>query len=501
MTPRRKIALIFAAAAITITGALGGYLWWLWRQWPGAGAPAQDILAGALAAFAALAAVMLYLWHFVDGRVMVPMEVLRGDAETLLHAKPGRGIAGVPSGFLEPLAGTIDALARERDTAENEMTRQIGAATARLEDEKRRLEAILRDLAEGVVVCTLDHRILLYNDAARRMLHGAGEIGLNQPMLELLDPSHRGRVTDAIGKLAGTDKAAPGAPAPVLSLEASSAGGKVLEIRLSPIREEGGDVPGYVLSFNEAPGRREAGARAGGGAGQGVPGPEHALPPRPEFYDFSLLERPAVAAETGSRALNDLDFVVFDTETTGLKPSSGDEIIQIGAVRISRGRILTGESFERLVNPGRSIPLASIRFHGITDEMVDGKPGPEIVLPAFAAFVNDAVLVAQNAAFDMKFLKLKESGTGVRFDNPVLDTLLLSAFLHPRETDHTLDALAGRYGVDIHDRHTALGDAMITASVFVGMLRMLEAQGVRSLDDALDAMRRSSEIRRRQAEF
>jgi len=180
---------------------------------------------------------------------------------------------------------------------------------------------------------------------------------------------------------------------------------------------------------------------------------------------------------------------VFDTETTGLEPSAGDEIISVGAVRIVNARLLKNEVFERLVNPRRPLNRDSARVHGIEAAALAGQPGIEEVLPAFHRFCEDTVLVAHNAAFDMRFLELKEAATGVRFTQPVLDTLLLSALLHPSLDDHRLETMAGRLGVQVIGRHTALGDALLEAEIFLRLLPLLAARGIVTLREALEASR------------
>ena len=228
------------------------------------------------------------------------------------------------------------------------------------------------------------------------------------------------------------------------------------------------------------------------------------LPQRPEFYDFSIGRDVQDLGELAERPLAELDYVVFDTETTGLEPSRGDEVIQIAGVRVINRRVLRGETFDRLVNPGRGIPAASIRFHGISDNDVKGEPRIDAVLPEFKRFVgpDSTVLVAHNAAFDMKFLRLKQDVSGVRFDNPVLDTLLLSAFLHDHAHDHNLDTIAERLGLAaVQNRHNALGDALATAEVFTRLLTLLAAQNISTLGEALTASEKMVALRRAQARF
>ncbi len=207
---------------------------------------------------------------------------------------------------------------------------------------------------------------------------------------------------------------------------------------------------------------------------------------RPEYYDFNLFATRDQSINL-DRPLAELAYTVFDTETTGLEPSNGDEIIQIGAVRIINNRVLRQETFNQLVDPERPLNPESIPIHGITEDMVRGQPNIDLVLPGFYQFSEDTVLIAHNAAFDMRFLQLKEERTGVRFTQPVLDTLLLSAVANPNLESHRLDALLERLGIEIGTRHNALEDAVATAAVFVKLIPLLAQKGIVTLRQALEA--------------
>jgi len=211
---------------------------------------------------------------------------------------------------------------------------------------------------------------------------------------------------------------------------------------------------------------------------------------RPEYYDFDLFSQLDSGADL-DRPLASLIYTVFDTETTGLDPSGGDEIIQIGAVRIVNGRLLRQETFDQLVDPQRRIRRESVAIHGITNEMVRGQPTAATVLPAFHRFCGDTVLVGHNVAFDMRFLELKEAEAGVAFTMPVLDTLLLSAVLHPNQESHRLDAIAERLGVNIEVRHRALDDAVATGEIFLKLLPLFAEKGIVTLRQALEASRQT----------
>ena len=212
---------------------------------------------------------------------------------------------------------------------------------------------------------------------------------------------------------------------------------------------------------------------------------------RPEFYDFDMFLQAEQHPEFENRKLTELTYTVFDLETTGLNPNEGDEIISVGAIRIVNGRLLQRERFEHLVDPRRSIPWTSVKIHGIHPEMLQGKPRIDEVLPLFHDFVKDTILVAHNAAFDMRFLQLKEEQTGVRFINPVLDTLLLSAVVHPSHEDHNLEAIAKRLGVRILARHTSMGDAIATGEMFLKFLPLLSQQQIFTLKQALAASQKT----------
>ena len=207
---------------------------------------------------------------------------------------------------------------------------------------------------------------------------------------------------------------------------------------------------------------------------------------RPEYYDFDLFKFEDKSIDL-DRKLSELTYTVFDTETTGLEPSQGDEIIQIGAARIVNNRLLRQEIFNQLVDPECPLKPESIPIHGITEDMVRGQPNIDVVLPAFHEFCEDTVLIAHNAAFDMRFLQLKEERTGIKFSQPVLDTLLLSAVVHPNQESHKLDVILERLGIHIDSRHNALEDSLATAEVFLKLIPLLEEKGIVTVRQALEA--------------
>lgn len=216
---------------------------------------------------------------------------------------------------------------------------------------------------------------------------------------------------------------------------------------------------------------------------------------RSAVYDFDLMNREP-SGELAKTRLRDLTCVVFDTETTGLLPSSGDEIVQIAALRLLGGKRIPGEVFESLVNPERPIPASATEVHHVTNEMVANAPTIAKVGRRFHAFAQDAVLVAHNAPFDLEFLRRHEEDIGAVFDHPVLDTVLLSAVVFGQSETHTLDALTERLGIVIppEARHTAMGDTIATAAALEMMIPMLEGQGYRTFGEVIAAVRQHGRL-------
>ncbi len=169
------------------------------------------------------------------------------------------------------------------------------------------------------------------------------------------------------------------------------------------------------------------------------------------------------------------EYVVFDLETTGLSPWGGDEIIEIGAMKVFGNDIDEENCFHSLVNPKRLIPTEASRVNGITNEMVAGAPHLEDVLPKFLDYIGGAWLVAQNAKFDMAFVMKSLVQQKVQRNLEVYDTMIFSRRAFPTESSHNLDMIAKRLGLQIieAERHRSLGDVKLTAKAFVKLKEIL----------------------------
>jgi len=166
--------------------------------------------------------------------------------------------------------------------------------------------------------------------------------------------------------------------------------------------------------------------------------------------------------------------IVLDTETTGLEPSDGHRIIEIGCVELIHRR-LTNKRFHFYLNPDREIDEGAVEVHGITREFLADKPRFREIATDLLAYLKEAELIIHNAPFDVGFLNaefiaLDSSWPGLNHYCTVTDTLALARKMHPGQKNN-LDALCKRYEIDNsrRDLHGALLDAEILAEVYLAM--------------------------------
>jgi DNA polymerase-3 subunit epsilon len=184
--------------------------------------------------------------------------------------------------------------------------------------------------------------------------------------------------------------------------------------------------------------------------------------------------------DPASLALDEAPYVVFDLETTGSSATKGGAITELGALKLVGGEVV--DEFSTLVNPGRRIEPFVVRLTGITDRMVEGAPPISEVMPRFERFVEGAVLVGHNVHFDCSFVTAARGGFPLT--NPVLDTLKLARSLVPGLKRYRLSSLASDFGVRQVPNHRALSDAAATAGVFLKLVKLLGAAGVRGVSEA-----------------
>lgn len=161
--------------------------------------------------------------------------------------------------------------------------------------------------------------------------------------------------------------------------------------------------------------------------------------------------------------------IVFDTETTGLDPNSGDRLVEMGCIEMVN-RVATGRSYHAYYNPERDMPMEAEQVHGLSEAFLSDKPLFRDTVHDLLEFIGDSPLVAHNAQFDFGFLnwELKACGLAEIGLDRMVDTLAIARRRHPG-AKHSLDALCTRYGVDRSHRvkHGALLDAELLAQVYV----------------------------------
>lgn len=176
--------------------------------------------------------------------------------------------------------------------------------------------------------------------------------------------------------------------------------------------------------------------------------------------------------------LENLSYIVVDLETTGLDPNN-DEIIEIGAIKIEGKEIK--DIFNKLVKPEKAITSTTTELTGITQEMLNNELPIKPVLTQFASFIGGGTLVAHNANFDISFLKNNfKKCLNKELDNSTACTLLIARDILPNLENHKLHTIARYFGIEVANRHRAIGDAEITYQIWLKFMDKLKQKNVQT---------------------
>lgn len=176
--------------------------------------------------------------------------------------------------------------------------------------------------------------------------------------------------------------------------------------------------------------------------------------------------------------LNEIEFVIFDTETTGLEPESGDRVVEIAGLKFKGQERLS--TFESLLNPKREISAAAFAVNNISQEMLKNAPEAGEILPKFLEFIKGSCICSYNAGFDLKFLnsELKLIGREPLKDIHVVDVLKMARRLLPAQERYPLWFTAQQLGINVKQAHRAFSDVELTLGVFNKLKEMLRVKGI-----------------------
>lgn len=348
-------------------------------------------------------------------------------------------IPELPANFRAPeIITLLQALSRYQ----NQVTRERLAPD-------RRLVAVLGSMASGVVVATEKGQVSLVNNTARELL-GTERARVGTSLFAALSRE------SFVKALAKAQKA--GRPIETIFERLD---GVDLQGRVSALE----DGEGAIIIF--APMELE----------QHRPGVDFDL----ELHDVP----PAVKPLSLDLPLDELPCLILDTETTGLEVVT-DRILSLGAVCAHGTRMFRSHMIDDLVNPGVPIPQTSTAIHGITDDMVQGAPAWPVPYAELQRMARNRVIVGHSIPFDLTIMREECRRHGLAWEDPVfIDTLRLASLLNPTLKDLGLEKLAQLYQIELRGRHTALGDALVTAELFFRMVPRLQMQGFKTLEDLL----------------